>query len=137
MKGEETLMQNDLNDIEVAGSSIEQEATPDNADLSELVTRLELFNVDGDKSELERDKLKEEVENIKADRELRKKYASRVWGFLVCYLITVIVFLLMSGFSICGFKLHDAVLVTLAGSTAVAAIGLVGIIAKGLFNQPK
>ena len=161
-------MQNDLNDIESAGSSIEPEATPDNINFLELLKRLELSNVDGKKSELEREKselerekseldrkkselgrekselknakLREEVENIKADRELRKKYADQIITFLIYYSIGVALFLLLSGVSICGFTLltlPEKVLVTLAGSTAVAAIGLVGFIAKGLFNQPK
>ena len=124
-------MPRNLQTIETAGSSIKKNTTPDDFE------QIELSSVDSGKEQRENDLHRENIENIIADRDLRKKYASHVWWFLVCYLITVIVFLLMSGFSICGFKLHDAVLVTLAGSTAVAAIGLVRIIAKGLFSQSK
>ncbi len=81
--------------------------------------------------------LEEKIKDIQSVRGLRETYATCILISLACYAVVVIVFLLLSGFSICGFKLPDMVLITLVGSTAVAAIGLVRIIAKGLFSQPK
>ncbi len=134
----------DLKNIESTGSNIKLGTKPDNDNLSEILKNSELSDVDAEKSKIdaekskiEVDKGKEELENIKLDRNLRKKYAGRVWGFLVAYLIIVVVILFLSGFSIYGFKLPDMVLIALVGSTAVAAIGLVRIIAKGLFDQTK
>ncbi len=113
-------MSGDLNDIKINQTTIPKNVKPDDVDRLWVSALRE-----------------QEIKTLIADRDLRKKYANRVWWFFVFYLIIVCIFLLISGFPIFGFKLHDAVLVTLAGSTAVAAIGLVGIIAKGLFNQPK
>jgi hypothetical protein len=76
------------------------------------------------------------IENVNADRQMRKTYASRILRYLEIYSIVVAAFLIASGFKLGGFVLPDGILVTLVGSTAVAAIGLVGFIARGLFPPP-
>lgn len=43
----------------------------------------------------------------------------------------------MHGFSRVGFVISDVVLSVIAGSTAVAAIGLVGFVVSGLFGAGK
>ena len=76
------------------------------------------------------------IENVNADRDMRKTYASRILRYLEAYSLIVGLFLVLDGFSIGGFKLPSEILATLVGSTALAAIGLVGFIARGLFRPP-
>lgn len=89
-----------------------------------------------EKSNLEDQRLLEEIKNLKSDRELREKYADKIIRFLEIYSAVVAVFVFLHGFGM-KFILPDEVLITLVGSTAVAAIGLVGFVAKGLFNNTK
>ncbi len=102
----------------------------ENSNLKKLVEELgsENFNFD---EELKR----EELYNLELYRKLREKYAKYVFRFLVFYCIIVFALIILHGFSICNFKLHSSVLVTIAGSTAVSAIGLVGIVITGLFDK--
>lgn len=79
--------------------------------------------------------LKEQIEDIKHYRELRKKYAFRVFGFMCVWSGVVILILLATGFDLWQFDLSNSVLVTLAGGTTASVIGLVGFITKGLFNS--
>lgn len=67
---------------------------------------------------------------------MRQQYAGRILRYLEYYSAGVGILLLMSGFKVFGFTLEPGVLSTLVGSTAVAAIGLVGFIARGLFRAP-
>lgn len=66
---------------------------------------------------------------------MRKDYAARILRYLEIYSAGVLVLLLLDGAGPNGFEIDQAVLATLVGSTAVAAIGLVGFIARGLFRQ--
>ncbi|GAB2206034.1 hypothetical protein ROS1_28500 [Roseibium sp. ROS1] len=66
---------------------------------------------------------------------LRKKYASRVYWYLVVYSLIVALMVIASGFSWKGFSLPETVLGLLVGSTAVSAIGLVHAVVTGLFRQ--
>lgn len=78
------------------------------------------------------------IANMEADREMRKLYAGRILGYLEKYSLGVGVLLLLSGFGAkVSFTLDKEVVVALVGSTAVAAIGLVGFIARGLFRIPE
>jgi hypothetical protein len=65
-----------------------------------------------------------------------KTYANRILRFLEAYASIVGVMVIADGFHILGFHLEKEVTATLVGSTAVAAIGLVGFIARGLFKPP-
>lgn len=76
------------------------------------------------------------VDNLLADREMRKTYASRILRYLEWYSGGVACILLLDGFGVYGFHLQENVVPALVGSTAVAAIGLVGFIARGLFRAP-
>jgi hypothetical protein len=76
------------------------------------------------------------IKNIDADRGMRTKYAGRILLYLEFYSGGVGCLLLLSGFKPWGFALEQTVITTLVGSTAVAAIGLVGFIARGLFRSP-
>ena len=79
---------------------------------------------------------KAHIANVDADREMRKTYASRILKYLEIYSVSVGAMVLACGFSWTGFVLPTEIIATLVGSTAVAAIGLVGFIARGLFKAP-
>ena len=94
---------------------------------------------------VENDRLSQQVEeyrqrnaDIEANRELRKEYANKVYRYLLWYSGSCGLLLLLSGFSeSTRFKLPDTVLTVLVGSTAAAAIGLVGFVVNGLFRGGK
>ena len=77
-----------------------------------------------------------QIKNVKADRRMRKTYAGRILLYLELYSVTVGLMVLAAGVEWGGFALPVEILATLVGSTAVAAIGLVGFIARGLFRAP-
>ncbi len=87
-----------------------------------------------EESTLENERKHEEIENLKSYRELREKYARRVWYFLCFYTSSVFILIILNALFGTCVNVPVSVLVTLAGSTAVAAIGLVGIVAQGLFR---
>ncbi len=72
-----------------------------------------------------------------ADRNLRKEYAAKVYRYLVFYSAFVAILLVLEGYEVYSFDLSDNVVMLLVGSTAAAAIGLVGFVIKGLFPAPK
>jgi hypothetical protein len=64
---------------------------------------------------------------------LIKPYAWAVLAFMSAYGSCMMGLLLLQGFHPWGFHIHDGVMGTLVGSSAVAAIGLVHTVVKGLF----
>ena len=80
-------------------------------------------------------RLEDRNENIKANRELRETYATKVYKYLVVYSFVVGVMLFASGLDFIPFLLSDNVLEILVGSTAVNAIGLVLAVTLGLFKN--
>ncbi|MCF6305056.1 MAG: hypothetical protein L3J33_06760 [Rhodobacteraceae bacterium] len=113
-----------LSAIEAGLSAVRGKGTPDENDVMEV-------------SDLEDDRLREEIANLKSDRKLREKYGDRILRFLEWYAIGVGALIVLSGVSFIPFSLPETALVTLVGSTAIAAIGLVGFVAKGLFGNGK
>lgn len=79
--------------------------------------------------------LKEHVEELRDLRGLRERYAGRVYWFLVIWCLLLLTFLVFQGFSIGGFILSEATMVTLVGGTTASVIGLVGFIVRGLFGS--
>lgn len=108
-------------------SQVEQKKQPDDKDKQEetLAQREQAAKIDT---------IKEQNEDLKANRDLRWKYARWVYSYLVGYSVFVAVVLLLSGFRIKCFSLDGAVLEFLVGSTAVSAIGLVLAVTTGLFK---
>lgn len=70
----------------------------------------------------------------KSSRDLREKYAKHVYLYLIGYSTAAFLLIVAHGFRLFGFNLEMPVLALLVGSTAVSAIGLVGIVVKGLFK---
>lgn len=89
----------------------------------------------------ENEALKAEISQLKGQRDydtvratLMKRYANKVFRFLVGYCMFVGLCLLLQGFHALGFNLSDTVMAVISGSTAASAIGLVGFVVNGLFK---
>lgn len=98
---------------------------------------------DPEKARLNRELYQEQIQTLreknldkKSNRELRWKYASWVYFYLVIYSLACLILLFLAGFEISDFDLPESVLSYLVGSTAVSAIGLVLAVTHGLFKQP-
>ena len=117
-----------LDSIDAGVSSVEGKKAPDVRDLleAEEIKTAQLQN------RLARSRIK----NVKADRKMRKTYAARILLYLEVYSAVVGLMVIAAGYRIFGFALPTDILAILVGSTAVAAIGLVGFIARGLFQTP-
>jgi len=97
----------------------------------------DLLEIEGVKSvQLQNELARSHIKNVKADRAMRKTYAGRILRYLEIYSGVVGALIIASGFKILGFSLPVEILASLVGSTALAAIGLVGFIARGLFKPP-
>lgn len=81
------------------------------------------------------DLLKEQITDVAHYRDLRSKYASRVFGFMWIWAAFVLVILLIRGFFPNCFTLSDVVLTTLVGGTTISVVGLVGFMMQGLFHS--
>jgi len=92
-----------------------------------------------EKANLDNAKLGAEVDALKSRTAMRERYEKKVFRYLVGYSVVATVMLFSCGLG--WMKLPENVLLAIAGSTAVAAIGLVAQIGKGLFgstdDQPK
>ena len=86
---------------------------------------------------LDNDLADSRIKSLEADRRMRETYAGRILRYLEAYSAVVGAMVITSGFRFSGFALPVEILASLIGSTAVAAIGLVGFIARGLFQPPK
>jgi len=98
--------------------------------VGELSSQVEELSAENNKLRVQRD-----FEAVRA--KMAEPYANKVFGFLVGYCLFVAAIILMNGFQCTGFHISDVVLGVIAGSTAVAAIGLVGFVVSGLFGASK
>jgi len=84
-------------------------------------------------AELIQFKAKKTVDDVRAG--MLEGYSNRVFWFVVWYCIAVGVLLIAAGFKgKTTFELSDTILAIIAGSTAVAVIGLIGMVITGLFG---
>nr|DAN30227.1 MAG TPA: SMODS and SLOG-associating 2TM effector domain [Caudoviricetes sp.] len=83
----------------------------------------------------EYNRLKEEVESIKQDREERKVYASKTFDFLCVYMICVGLLLFMSGSTTASLQLSDSVLIVILGTTTTNVLGIFYFVANYLFPK--
>lgn len=84
--------------------------------------------------QLKNEKIKNDHEDQKSNRAMRKQYATWVFQYLVCYSCVVGMMLFVSSINDVRFNISDGVLEILVGSTAVSAIGLVLAVTNGLFR---
>ena len=83
----------------------------------------------------EYNRLKEEVESIKQDREERKVYASKTFDFLCVYMMCVGLLLFMSGSTTASLQLSDSVLIVILGTTTTNVLGIFYFVANYLFPK--
>ncbi len=117
-----------LEDIDTGLPAVQQVVGPDPQDLLERAS--------AERAQLENDLARSRIKNVKADRRMRRTYAGRILLYLEAYSVVVGLMVLAAGFKIGGFDLPVEILASLVGSTALVAIGLVGFIARGLFQPP-
>jgi hypothetical protein len=117
-----------LDDIETGLPTVQEVGQPNILDWAESTA--------AERAQLKNKLARSRIKNVKADRKMRKTYAGRILRYLEIYSTVVGVTLIISGFGLRDFNLPPEILATLVGSTAVAAIGLVGFIARGLFRLP-
>lgn len=79
--------------------------------------------------------LRQSNQDAETNRNLRNRYANKVYWYLCAYSSVCGVLVLLSGWRLWGFQLPDIVLAALVGTTATAAIGLVGFVVNGLFKN--
>jgi hypothetical protein len=87
--------------------------------------------------QIENAALRSRLETKAAIDSLLGPYSNKVFAFLCCYGLAAFILLLLSGFQVAGFTLDPAVMSFVVGSTAVSAIGLVGLVIKGIFGVAK
>lgn len=75
-----------------------------------------------------------DLKNKAQDIELRRKYAEQIFTFVSLYMFAVFFIIILSG-SPSSFKISDAVLITLLGTTTANVIGVLVIVAKYLFPK--
>ena len=103
--------------------------------LEELVGDL-ASKLEASEAEVERMKGQQTVDQVRAS--LMRPYADKVYQFVMVYCIVVAAFLVLAAFKDhTGFQLSDTILAIIAGSTAVAVIGLIGMVVSGLFGSAK
>lgn len=83
----------------------------------------------------EYNRLNEEVESIKQDREERKVYASKTFDFLCVYMMCVGLLLFMSGSTTASLQLSDSVLIVILGTTTTNVLGIFYFVANYLFPK--
>ena len=66
-----------------------------------------------------------------ATRRLRYRYAKAVYCYLVGYSAGAAALVLLAGWKPLGFSIPDIALTAIVGSTAAAAVGLVGFVVSG------
>ena len=113
------------------GSSPSEIPSPDNYDLPDQPN----ISLDEERaySQIKNDAFRQDSDLARAQR---KKYADRIFVLLVVWLCTLVVILILSGFStLTGFNLTDTVLMTLIGSTTASMIGIFLIVANYLFPK--
>ena len=94
------------------------------------------FKLEAAEAEIEELSGQQTVDQVRA--KLIGPYANKVYNFVAVYCLVVAVLLVLSGFQKrTNFELSDTILAIIAGSTAVAVIGLIGMVVTGLFGSSK
>ena len=105
-------------------------------EIADPVIRLEKRQEEASYRKELRNELKlQEIEDRKSNRELREKYADKMFRYMRIWSSIVIFILVLSGFQFLGFQLDKWVLITLIGSTTVSVFAIVRAIIEGLFKS--
>ncbi len=77
----------------------------------------------------------QEIEDRKSNRQLREKYANKMFWYMCIWSVIVLLILVCSGLQCFDFQLDKWVLVTLIGSTTISVFSIVRAIIEGLFKH--
>lgn len=87
--------------------------------------------IDSQRKEI--DKQCEEIENLKQDREQRKKFSSHIFIFMCAYMAVSLAIVFLCGLGV--MTLDVSVLITLLTTTLANVIGVFTFVAKYLFHN--
>jgi len=104
--------------------------------------KLEENKLKKDKQHFEIKEQEQRIEDMKTNREMRQKYATHIEYFMYSITVVILALVIADGFETfpldcggsCLWDLDTGVVIALVGSMAVAVIGLVGYIVRGLFK---
>ena len=116
----------------------------------DLALRDEILRQDLELHRLLADQTRAQTEQLRQIRELREKYAERVYKLLRWWVIAAVALLILDSFNppaaskdsawifrlVLSFEVDTPVMIAFLGSTTVAVIGLVLAVVKGLFPGP-
>ena len=88
-----------------------------------------------DRHDAEIEKSKAEIRRVNTITDLQQRYANRTFWFLICWMVWVGLLVVFQAFGLFGFELADFVLAVITGGTAIAVVGLVLAVIKGLFDS--
>lgn len=102
----------------------------------EEIVLLNKDNVTGEAVAYQRaniDKMREELEGLKQDREQRKSFSKMLFFFTCAYMAITLLVIFLCGFSV--MHLSDTILVTLLTTTLAEVIGMFNFVARYLFHH--
>lgn len=79
------------------------------------------------------ERLNEEIEDLKQDRQQRKVFSSRIFIFMCAYMAVSLIIVFLCGLE--WMKLDPAVIITLLTTTLANVIGVFNFVAKYLFHN--
>ena len=82
---------------------------------------------------------KQEIEDRKSNRELREKYAEKMFHYMRMWFFFIVIAVILNGLDFGGlwefsFQLDRWVLITLIGSTTVSILTIIRAIIEGIFK---
>ncbi len=96
---------------------------------------------------LQNDKLREELADLKSDRDFRNEYAPKIFGLICVWLVLVVGLIFLDGLSLSGglglpgtdktlgFNQSDGVVLGLIGGTTASVVGLLVIVITYIFPR--
>lgn len=87
--------------------------------------------VDFQRKKIER--LNEEIEDLKQDRQQRKILSYCIFGFMCFYMLGTITIVILCG--LCMMRLKESILITLLTTTLANVIGVFNFVAKYLYHK--
>lgn len=107
-----------------------------NSKLDNLLENAENSGVDMSEIDIHISLTEQEVSDRIQDREERKKYAKRTFVFLSVFTGTVLLTIILAGFSeVVGFKLEESVLIALITSSLATVVGIFILVMQYLFKK--
>ena len=93
-----------------------------------------------EKEDLDTQRLQAELAGLRQDTAERKRYASRFYYLSCAWIVIITLILLLQGFGSfwfgkCPFKLSEAVVLAVIGSTTANVLGILFVVANYLFPK--